>query len=369
MSTRLRPFATALLLALVTLGYYSVDLRRDPIGPDEARILSAAQQERPGLPLVVNVGGDRWVQPLGFYATVVTHRIAPGFFAGRRASIVVAAINVGAIFLVAWRIFGRYLPAIVAAIILMFTPAHYAFGRLGTDAIYIIPFILGWLYGVASFVENDRPSAIALASASLGVGVYSTPSAPLTMAFLWVAMIVALWAARRRKVSTLGSAAAGFAAALVPLAAWLFLHPQQYADTYGRWAIFAAHLRNPLDGVRAFVNLNTLGTRASAYWGTIDPSYLFFAGPSGPSPLLIVSVPLIIAGIVRCARLAPKPAAMLVLSGALIAPLAGSSFGETHYIGLALGLLAFVALLCAYGIDLIRDLIVPPPPPPPVEES
>ena len=84
------------------------------------------------------------------------------------------------------------------------------------------------------------------------------------MAFLWLTMMVALWVAGRRKLSTLMIAAGTFVAMLVPLAVWFYLHPQTYLDTYGRWAIFAAHLRNPIDGFLAFVNRNTLGTRASA---------------------------------------------------------------------------------------------------------
>ncbi len=362
MSIHLRPFVTACLLALATLVYYSLDLRREPVGPDEARILSAAQT--PPAALLVNVGGDRWVQPLGFYATTISHRISPGFFAGRRASVAVAALNVGLIFLVGLRLFSHWAPALVAAIILIFTPAHYAYGRLGVDAIYVIPFILIWLYALFGFIQNDRPMAIGLASASLGLGVYSTPAAPLTMAFLWLLMMVSLWAAGRRKLSTLGVAAGSFVAMLVPLAGWFYLHPGTYLDTYGRWAIFAAHLRNPIDGVRAFINTNTLGTRASAYWGVIDPSYLFFARGAAAAPLLMVSAPLIIAGVVRCARLVPQTAAVVILVGAAIAPLAGSSFGETHYIGLALALLPFVALLAGYGVDLVRHLIGPPPPPP-----
>ena len=318
-------------------------------------------------PLLVNVGGDRWVQPLGLYATAISHAIAPGFFAGRRASIVVASLNVGLIFLVAWRLFSRYLPALVAAIVLVFTPAHYAFGRLGIDVIYVIPFILIWLYALLVFIDHDRPAAIALAAGALGAGVYSTPSAPLTMAFLWLTMMVALWVVGRRKLSTLMIATGTFVAMLAPLAVWFYAHPPTYLDTYGRWAIFAAHLRNPLDGLLAFVNRNTLGTRASAYWGVLDPSYLFFSSARSTAPLLMVSAPLIIAGMVRCVRLAPHPAAVVILAGLVVAPLAGSSFGESQYISLALGLLPFAALLAAYGIEEIRDLIVGRRPPAPEE--
>ena len=366
MSIHLRPIATACLLALATSILYSLELRREPIGPEEARLISAAQQTRAGVPpLLVNIGGDRWVQPIGLYATALSHAIAPGFFAGRHASILVASLNVALIFLVAWRLFSRYPPALVAAIILLFTPAHYAFGRLGIDVIYVIPFILIWLYALLAFLDNDRPASIALAAGALGAGVYSTPSAPLTMVFLWLTMMVALWVSGRRKLSTLVTAAGTFVATLAPLAVWFYLHPQTYLETYGRWAIFAAHLRNPIDGLLAFFNRNTLGTRASAYWHLLDPSYLFFSSSRSTAPLLMVSAPLIMAGIVRCARLAPNVAAVVILAGLVVAPLAGSSFGEQPYIALALGLLPFAALLAAYGIEEIRELIVGRPQPAP----
>jgi hypothetical protein len=368
LSIHLRPIATACLLALATFILYSLELRREPIGPEEARMLSAAQQAPSGMPpLLVNTGGDRWVQPLGLYATMISHAIAPGFFAGRWASIFVASLNVALVFLVAWRQFARYLPALVAAIILMATPAHFAFGRVGIDAIYVIPFILLWLYALIEFIDKDRPGAIAVAAGALGVGVYSTPSAPLTMIFLWITMMVALWVVGRRKLSTLLIAAGTFVATLAPLMIWFYLHPQTYGDTYGRWAFFAAHLRNPIDGFRAFVNTNTLGTRASAYWSLIDPSYLFFSSARSTAPLLMVSAPLIVAGIVRCVRLAPNAAAVVVLAGLVVAPLAGSSFGERNYIALALGLLPFAALLAAYGSEEIRELIAGRPQPVPEE--
>jgi 4-amino-4-deoxy-L-arabinose transferase-like glycosyltransferase len=364
-SIHLRPIATAGLLALATFILYSVELRREPIGPEEARVLSAAQQTRDGLPPLLINTGDRWLQPMGVYTTTISHAIAPGFFAGRWASIFVASLDVALVFLVAWRLFSRYLAALVAAILLMFTPAHYAFGRIGIDNIYVIPFILIWLYALLEFLDKDRPAAIALAALALGAGVYSTPSAPLTMVFLWLTMMVALWVAGRRKLSTVAIAAGTFVAAFVPLVLWFYLHPQTYLETYGRWAILAAHLRNPLDGFLAFINRNTLGTRASAYWSLIDPSYLFFSSVRSTAPLLLLSAPLMVAGIIRCARLAPNTAAVVVLAGLVVAPLAGSSFGETNYIALALGLLPFAALVAAYGVEQIRELIVGRPQPVP----
>jgi hypothetical protein len=279
---------------------------------------------------------------------------------------VVSAINVALMFVVAWTVFGRYIPALAAALILLLAPAHMTYGRTGVEAIYIVPFVLIWLYALLRFVDNDRPLFIGLAAAALGAGVYTTTAAPLTMAFLWIAMMAALWIAGRRKLSTLLVAGASFAAMLVPLAMWFALNPQTYLDTYGSWAVHLAHIRNPIDGLQAFINRNTLGARATAYWGFLNPSYLFFSTEGGRAPLQWAVAPLVVAGIVRCVQKAPAVPAVIALLGMLVAPAAGASFGQPRYIDNALAFLPFVTLLAAYAVDWVRELIVPAPPP--VEE-
>ena len=361
------PIATACLLALATAIFYGLALGRQPIGRDEARVVSQAQQPIQGVPLPVINAGDRWLQPLNVYATTLAHAVRPGFFAGRWASVTVAAISIGLLFMVGCRVFGGYIASLAAAFALIFMPAYMTYGRQGLEPIYIVPFVLIWLYALAGFIEKDRPSQIAVASAALGAGVYSTTAAPLTMAFLWLTMIAVLLIVRRLKLSTLGIAAACFVVMLGPLAIWFVLHRDTYMDTYGSWAIHAAHLRNPLDGFLAFINRNTLGTRASTYWSLFDPSYLFFASAEGRAPLHWVIAPLLAVGIYRCVT-RPNAMATIVLAGTLVAPLAAASFGQPRYIANALALLPFLALLAGYGVDHIRELIVPPPPPPPDEE-
>jgi hypothetical protein len=356
LSTRLRPAITACLLALATSIFYGLALSRQPVTRDEARIVSAAQQPASGV--LINTG-DRWLQPIPVYATKAAHVVRPGFHAGRWASVAASAIDVALIFLVAWRLFGSYVTGIAAAVILALTPAHMTFGRTGIEAIFIVPFVLLWFYALVRFVDTDRPSAIALAAASLGGGVYTTTAAPLTMAFLWLAMIVALWVARRMTLPTLGVAAGSFAVMLVPLGVWFVLNPQTYLDTYGSWAIHPAHIRNPVALFEAFMNRNTLGTRATTYWGLIDPSYLFLSSGSGRAPLHWVVAPLIIAGAARCVTKARTAPALATLLGTSIAPLAGAGFGQPLYIANALGLLPFVTLLAAYGLDWAIDLVRP----------
>ena len=361
LSTRLRPVGwrpaiTACLLALATSIFYGLALGRQPVTRDEAGLVSAAQQPLSGV--LINAG-ERWQQPVPVYAAKAAHAVRPGFHAGRWAAVAVSALDVALIFLVVWHLFGRYVPAIGAALMLALTPAHMTFGRTGLDAIFVVPFVLLALYFFARFVEKDRPADIALASASLAAGVYTTTAAPLTMAWLWLAMMVSLWLGARRKPSTLGLAAGSFVVMLVPLAVWFALNPQTYLDTYGSWAIHPAHVRNPLALFDAFMNRNTLGTRATTYWGMLDPSYLFFSTDRGRAPLHWSTAPLIVAGIVRCAQKARSAPALLTLLGTLIAPLAGAGFGQPHYIANALALLPFVTLLAAYALAWVTEWLWP----------
>jgi hypothetical protein len=150
---------------------------------------------------------------------------------------------------------------------------------------------------------------------------------------------------------------------LAPLAGWFLLHPAAYPDTFGRWAIHAAHLRSPVDLVQALTNTNTLGTRASYYWSLLDPSYLFFAADGQPAPLLLVSAPLMAVGVYWCARRAPRADALVLLAAAVVVPVAGAGFGAPRYLADALGLLPVLALLAAAGVAHLRDLIRPPAPP------
>ena len=317
-------FLTACALALATAIFYGLALSRQPVVRDEARIVSAAQQPVNG---VLIDTGDRWLQPIPVLATKAAHVVRPGFHAGRWASVAISALDVALVFLVTWRLFGSLISAAAAALILLFTPLHMTAGRAGLEAIYVVPFVLGCLLALVWFVEKDRPAAIALASAALGAGVYTTTAAPLTMAFLFVAMLVALWVAGRRKFSTLDAAAGGFVVMLVPLAVWFYLNPQTYPDTYGNW-----------------LNLRTAMT---AYWAAIDPSFLFLSSERGRAPLHWITAPLILAGVVRCVMKARTAPAVLTLAGTAIAPLGGT-----------VALLPFVTLLAAYAVDWFRELVL-----------
>ncbi len=184
------------------------------------------------------------------------------------------------------------------------------------------------------------------------MSAYSHPALPLTAALLWV---LTLAVARHRNRLRLFVATAVFAAAWLPAGVWFLRHPDTYADTFGRWFVFAAHLRYPLDGLRAFMNPGTLGNRASLYWGFWDPSWLFFGTRDSAAPLLMIAAPLMVLGVLRCQRHLARDTAALVIGSALIAPLTGATFGVPHYLADAAVVMPLLALLAALGVEqLVR---------------
>jgi hypothetical protein len=352
---RLQPTVTACLLAAMALLLYAFRLTAAPITPDEAAFNTRAQSIRASsTPLFFHVQGERWLQPAAVYANA-TARVAGGDdVSGRFASAIVGAANVALVFLIAHLITGRAWVAVIAALILMLTPAHWSLAQRGTDALFPAPLILLWLWNLLRFLKWDRIGSLAWAAAALGLCVYAHPTGPLSAVFLWVLTLVM---ARRRDLTRLVLATMLFGAAWLPAAWWFYRHPDTYADTFGRWVILLAHVRVPTALVGAFLNPNTLGTRASLYWGFWDPSWLFFGTTGVAAPLLLVAWPLIVLGVVRCIRAAERHTGITVIGATVIAPLVGATFGVEHYTADAAAVVPLLALLAGLGVDYLAGLI------------
>jgi len=354
---RPQPIVTACLLAGLTLLLYGFRLTAAPVTAEESAFNNAAQNVHAGAtPLFFHVRDEHWLQPLAVYANAVMRAVGGGDMAGRLASAALGAADVGLVFLIALFITERAWIGIIAALVLMATPAHWLLAQRGTDAIFQAPLVLFWLWNALLFLKRDSMRSLAMAAAALGVCVYSHPAAPLTTAFLWMLTLIV---ARRRNRVRLLLATLAFGAAWLPAAGWFVRHPDTYADTFGRWFVFAAHARDPIAGLQAQINLNTLGGRGSLYWGFWDPSWLFFAARDTAAPLLLVCLPLIVLGIVWCRRQADRDAGTMVLGSALIVPIAGATFGVPHYLSAGAAVLPILALVSALGVNYVAGLVRP----------
>jgi len=167
---------------------------------------------------------------------------------------------------------------------------------------------------------------------------------------------VALVAARRIAIRNVATVGAAVAVLLVPAAIWFSLHPETYPDTFGRWAILKAHLRFPMEGLRAQINWNTLSNRVTLLWGLLDPSFLYFAGRGQAiAPFLLCSALLVPLGILRVMMSGEIGPRVVLLSAALIPPLMASTFGVPQNLSAAVPMTAAAALLAVAGMPMLAD--------------
>ena len=326
----------------------------------QARSLASSGRDMSGrtIPLFFQIAEDAWLQPVAVYASAALIALgSDGDASARFASVQVTTASAVLMYLVALRVLRREWLAIATAAILALTPALFAHGRVATDAPYALPFVLLWLYCVLAFLERPRAWLLIAGGCTLGAGVYSQPAAPITMLFLCGLTVAALWTAGQRRPHLAAAVTAGFAMPLILMLAWFASYPDSYHDTMGRWAILKAHIRFPIDGLRASVNWTTLGMRVSLYWGFFDPSWLFFTDPErrgalrGAAPFLLPMVVLVPLGIAHALRNAAPATALLLVGGLAIAPMAASTLGTAHNIGQALTILPFAILSAGYGIE------------------
>jgi hypothetical protein len=354
---RPQPIVAALVLAGISILVAAYYLRTPTPTAQEVTFNMHAQSVLNGKPaMFFHTAGDQWLQPLPVYLNAAVRAISPRATSGRIVSAIAGGVNVALVVLIVLLITDRIWVAVAAGAILILTPSHIALSIRGNDAMLLSTLMLSWLYGVVRFLKFDSLQTLVVAAITLGLAVYAHQSGPLTAVFLWVLTLAVAY--RRNRIRLL-TATAAFAAMWVPAAATFFLQPSTYPDTFGRWFVFAAHLRNPIDGALAFINPNTLGNRATMYWGFWDPSWLFFRSPDGPAPLLLIAAPLIAVAIIRWPTHGTRDVAALVIGSALIVPVAGSSFGVPHYIADAGAVPPILAVLAGIGVNELVRLVVP----------
>jgi 4-amino-4-deoxy-L-arabinose transferase-like glycosyltransferase len=352
---RLQPIITACLLAGVTLLLYGFRIADAPLSVEETVFAAQAQTLDHSRGLFFHVQGEQWLQPIAVYAQALTRAVGAGDMGGRIASTIAGAVDVALVFAVV-RIAGREWIAVAAALLLLLTPAHWTYARLGTDAIFPSPFVLVWLLGMLKYFQRDQAWALGLAGTALGVGTYAHQTAPLTMAWLLVASIAAVIATRGSSVRALAALIAAYTVLLLPAALWFAQSPGTYLDTFGRWAILAAHIRFPLDGLRAQVNWNTLSNRASLFWSFLDPSFLFFAARGATvAPMLACSAILIPLGTLRLLASSERGARIVVLSAAVVPVLIAATFGQPLTLANAIVMMAVAAVLAAAGLESLQS--------------
>ncbi len=302
-----------------------------------------------------------WYQPILFYLIALMLKVAPLTEASIRTptAVIAGILNPLLMYAAAFRLFKNRWYAAAAALLLVLSPAHLVLGREALDYMCPLPFVLGWLWCLVAFGEQDNAWLPLAGGLMLGAGFYSFIGA-------WVFMPVCLvltWIFYFRMEHGFGRASAaaglGFVIPLLALIPWVWLHPTMLAETLGRYP--ASGAAESSTAPAGLLNLNALQHRLSVYWDYFDPSFLFLTGGVGLTAstgragvfLLPVAV-LLPPGIYELLRRAKSTGIAIVLLGGLaMAPIPATLVGERYVAQRDLFVLPFGALVATFGLAVL----------------
>jgi len=342
--------------------------------PDEGQIPAAAatvlaggvhERDSSPLPLFFHVEGTLWLQPLPVYATAGLMKLAPSAqLPARWVAVACGALDALLICVLAARWFQQPAVGLAAALLLVMTPSHALFSRIATpEGIWPIPFILGWAIGLTAFAQPPSTRGrwlLAAGMGSLAASAYTQPSAALAMPMYAVVTLIAFRAADGWRIRDASPAAASVIVVMLPLLLWYARHPGTYPDTWGRWVLHPAHLRNPVVWYQALVNWNRVGNVAKLFSDFFAPSHLFLT-PGAPglcgmflSPAVVPISVGVYAAIRRTDRHdAPHAIPAVLVAGCLIGPLAAAMFEHARSADRALTIVPFGVLLTVWGATVM----------------
>ncbi len=320
------------------------------------------------------IGDNVWFHPAIVYFTALFFQVLPfSEWAIRFPSTVVAAIDVVLLYLIAARFFKERWQAVLAATLLAMTPAHFVNGRIATDYVYPIPFVLGWMLCLLSYLEKRRTSVLVLGGTILGVGFYSYIASvimmPLYLVFTWLMLFLSIEKPARPCLI----ATAGFAWPLTLLPLWFYSHPEMLSQTLARYGVPEADLlvdfgnkplADILEELRRPLRFTGLTGRVSLYWYFFDPSFLFLTGGYANmvnstrrvGVFLFPFFVLLPVGLWRVASELKRPLNVLLLLGFFTAPLAACLVvPEPYAIDREMTILPFGVLLATAGIASLWD--------------
>lgn len=324
-------------------------------------------REGRALPLFVHADGDLWLSPLPVYATAVLMKLVPSASAHARWAAAIFGVIDGLLFyLLAVRWFRRPAVGFMAALVLLITPSHAFFSRTATlEGIWQVPFILGWAIGMTALTDRRSPRArwiLAAGAASLAASAYTQPSAALMAPLFAIVSVVIFCRADGWRIRDGIPAGVAFVALLLPLLVWYARFPGTYPDTFGRWVLHPAHLRNPIVWMQALSNWHRLANTAALFWDFFVPSHLFLT-PDAPGlcgMFLSLTVVPMVCGVVALVRTADTKATIermrpVIISACTIGPLAAAMFETARADGRALITVPFGILVAAWGATVMWD--------------
>jgi 4-amino-4-deoxy-L-arabinose transferase-like glycosyltransferase len=367
--TGLRTGAIAVLLAVLVATLYITRLGFAPVYlmHDEsqfalqAQAIAATGHDLSGRRLPIYFTEPEFPagrDPVIIYATAVVLKALPlSESSVRLATALTGVLNIVLMFLVGRRLFKNDLLALIAAMLMALTPAHFIRSRLVLSPLYSIPFILAWLLWLARFLDRPDRRTLSVAAAWLGLGVYTYLAC---MVMMPVYLLLTAWIAFRQQTSGWRSAVlVGFLVPLLPMAAWYATHPERYTQIIEAYKLYSAGA-TPVEGAARIAADDSVRLRLNLVWSFFSPDFLFISGDSslinstrqtGFFPLAFAV--LIPAGIYQLARNGGD-IGKVILAGFVTAPLASVVSGaiEMNRIMFAI---PFGVLTAAFGARALLD--------------
>jgi 4-amino-4-deoxy-L-arabinose transferase-like glycosyltransferase len=195
----------------------------------------------------------------------------------RLATVLVAALGVGLLYLLAAAIFQSRAVAMLVAGVMALSPTYYIHGRLALSVLYPVPFTVLWLLLLHHYLSKRRKLLAAATGVVLGAGVYSYLAAAIMMPLYLLATIALLF--RQGDRAGLTRVTAGFLLMLIPIALWQAVEPDRYANIVSAYRLFEDQPGvQPAPVVTETGRL--IGRRVDTFWATLDPGTMFFTGES-----------------------------------------------------------------------------------------
>jgi hypothetical protein len=326
-------------------------------------------------PVFVHASGSKWLAPIPIYASALMMKVSgilggagEPLLAARKAAALMGCLDVLLIYYIVMRAFRSAALAFAAGLMVLFSPAHALFSRLASeDGIWQLPFIALWVAGLIGFAEASgrlgRRSWLATSVASLAASIYTQPSAGVMIPWFGFATMAAVYRTQHGTWRDVAVAAGAGACVLVPLGLWFARYPSSYIDTLGAWALHPAYIRNPVEWMRAWSNIQTLSVSANVFWDFFSPSHLFFkssAAGAHPPVLLVVPGLLLVCGLFEVLRIrrARKTGGVGIIYqigalGFIIGPLGAATFKQRWAIQRTVVLVLFGALLATIGLSAL----------------
>jgi 4-amino-4-deoxy-L-arabinose transferase-like glycosyltransferase len=301
--------------------------------------------------LFVHADDGRWYPPLAVYPTAALMQLGLSVdLAMRVIFATAAALLLVTTYLLVTRVDARAAMSSWAVVLLALTPAFvWSFSQSGAELL-MASLVLFWCGSVLGYLQQPRRWWLLAGGAALGLCAYAHPAGPLTLGvYFAIGAVILIRAGAGYRAALLASAAVFVV--LLPIALWLALTPEAYPDTFGRWAIHLAHVRNPVDGVIAFTRWPVLARRVGVYWEYLSPTVLFTNGEVfGFAMLLLVAL-----GLWVLTRRPLTSGQWVVVAGFFAAPLAGVLLDEPRSVSLVSPMVPFGATLAAYGVETLRQ--------------